>query len=136
MITTYTNNRDLKRIKDLNIPFVTNISREDVAKILGKSKVFFFPSIYESCPLVIYEALNAGCTIVSRNVGAVKEQLDGHGYIFDNNGQILKKLNKAFTNPLDYDKIIDRGIKFDRINQISKIEKELKIVEGRLKNAK
>lgn len=129
LITTYTNDNDLKKIKKLRVPYVLNKTRTQIAKILGQSKFFFFPSYNESCPLVIYEAMNSGLTIVSRDVGAVIEQLDGNGYIFENDDGAYKKLNYALDNPLDCDTIIKRGMFFDRKNLLSLIEKRLKNVK-------
>lgn len=128
LITTSTSNDDLKRIKSLGVPFVLNQTKQQVAEILGQSNIFFFPSYYESCPLVIYEALNAGCTIVSRNVGAVKEQLKENGYIFNNDSQCIEALEYGLNNLLYKHDLIDRGLKFDRINQLQNIKNRLKEV--------
>ena len=123
LITTSTSDRDLKNIKSLNVPFVLNQTKQQVSEILGQSKTFFFPSYYESCPLVIYEALNAGCTIISRDVGAVKEQLNGNGYVFTSDRDCVKLLRYGMDNLFSQDRLIERGLMFDRVNQLEKIQK-------------
>lgn len=114
LITTAPRDSDLSRIKDLNIPYVLNQTREQVAQILGKSKIFFFPSLYESCPLVIYEALNSGCNIVSRDVGAVKEQLGSVGRTFKKDDQCENILNYCLNTEYEKQTSINRGLLFDR----------------------
>jgi len=124
LITTAPRDNDFKKIQDLNIPFVLNQTREQVAHILGKSKIFFFPSFNESCPLVIYEALNSGCNIVSRDVGAVKEQLGNVGHIFEQD-QYIDILNNCLNTEYNKQTSIDRGILFDRLKIKYKIKKLL-----------
>jgi glycosyltransferase involved in cell wall biosynthesis len=131
LITTYTSEKDLRRIQKLDVPFVLNQSREQVSKILGQSKLFFFPSYNESCPLVIYEAMNSGLTIVSRDVGAVREQIGNMGYIFKTDEQSRSAVINGLNNPLNEDKIIERGLMFDRKNLLFKIKDRLNHVKNR-----
>jgi glycosyltransferase involved in cell wall biosynthesis len=116
LITTSPNKKYLDIIKSFNVPFVVNQSREQIAKILGQSKTFFFPSYNESCPLVIYEALNSGCNIVSRDVGATVEQLGNEGHIFINDNQCINLLEKSLEEKYNESKTIQRGLYFDKIN--------------------
>jgi glycosyltransferase involved in cell wall biosynthesis len=66
-----------------------NISTQRVADLLGNSKICILPSEAESCPLIVYEALNAGCNILARNVGAVTEQLADCGRVFDDDARLV-----------------------------------------------
>ena len=128
LITTAPRSSDLKKIESLGIPYVLNQTREQVAEILGKSKTFFFPSYYESCPLVIYEALNAGCNIVSRNVGAVKEQLNGLGRLFNKDKWCFNILKEELDKDVNSDPFVKRGQYFDRKNVLTLLEKQLSFI--------
>ena len=128
MITTVTNQQDLDFLKKFNIKFVYNLPRMEIAKYMKRSKVFVLASYRESCPLVIYEALNAGCVIVSRNVGCVKEQLDSLGFISSNPiGCIEQAL--LIKNRKDY---VKQGIKFDIINTGHKIKQRLDYIKEKI----
>lgn len=128
LITTFTSNKDLQRIQKLGVPYILNQSREQVAKILGQAKTFFFPSYDESCPLVIYEAMNSGLTIVSRNIGAVREQVKNKGYIFNNDNEAFQALKYGMQEPFIPKEVIERGKVFDRKNLLQIIEKRLEVI--------
>ena len=128
MITTITDQQDLKFLKSLNIRFVYNLPRAEVAEYMKRSKVFVLASYRESCPLVIYEALNAGCVIVSRNVGCVKEQLDSLGFISSNPIECIEQA-LLIKNRKDY---VKQGIKFDIINTGHKIKQRLDYIKEKI----
>jgi glycosyltransferase involved in cell wall biosynthesis len=114
LITTITSPDIRSKVESLDVPYLANVPKEGVAKILGQSKTMLLPSYDESCPLVIYEALNAKCMPVSRNVGAVKEQLNGLGYVFDSDTELGATLKKALSSTIDTESLIKRGMEFDR----------------------
>ena len=128
MVTTVSNQRDLEFLKNLNIKFVYNLSRIEVAKYMKRSKVFVLASYRESCPLVIYEALNAGCIIVSRDVGCVKEQLGSLGFICSNPIDCIEQA-LLIKNRENY---IRQGIKFDVLNVGYKIKQRLDYIGGKI----
>ena len=73
-----------------------------VASVMRDAKVFCLPSEAESAPLCIYEALNAGCSIVARRVGAVEEQLRGcrqHSQVFDLDEDFEGCVQRALDQP-------------------------------------
>lgn len=55
-------------------------NREDIAVILRAADVLVLPSYRECLPMVILEALAAGCPIVATREGGIPEVLDGLGW--------------------------------------------------------
>jgi glycosyltransferase involved in cell wall biosynthesis len=56
-----------------NIHFLGQLCKEELAKVMRSSDVFFFPSRNEACPNVVIEALASGLPIVYHDSGATKE---------------------------------------------------------------
>ena len=93
-----------------------DVTSSEVADLMRSAKVFCLPSEAESAPLCIYEALNAGCSIVARRVGAVEEQLRGcrqHSQMFDRDEEfepcVLRALDRQ---PPGYTPSV--GMEYDR----------------------
>ncbi|MCG2658328.1 MAG: glycosyltransferase [Hydrogenophaga sp.] len=85
-----------KRVNRLGV-----ISRTDLAKLMRKHRVFIFPSYCEGSARVIFEAMAAGCYIITtKNSGSIVK--DGiHGRIVregDVNG-LVHAINEAINNP-------------------------------------
>ncbi len=95
---------------------------------MKRSKVFVLASYRESCPLVIYETLNAGCIIVTRDVGCVKEQLGSLGFICSNPIECIEQA-LLVKNREDY---VKQGMKFDVINVGYKIKQRLDYIKEKL----
>ena len=129
MVTTVTNQQDLEFLKSLNIKFVYNLPRVEIAKYMKRSKVFVLASYRESCPLVIYEALNAGCIVVTRDIGCVREQLGSLGFICSNPIECIEQ-SLLVKNRKDY---VKQGMKFDIINVGYKIKQRLNYIKEKLK---
>ncbi len=56
--------------------------RTDIARILNTLDVFVLPSILESCPVVVLEAMAMKVPVVATDVGAVSEQIGtGTGFV-------------------------------------------------------
>jgi len=89
-----------------------------VAREMGNAKVHLIASDTESCPLTVYEAMNAGCQVVSRRAGAVAEQLGPAllqpWSIYRDLAEAPACLQKALRSPLDIEASIRRGKEFDR----------------------
>lgn len=132
LITTTYGNNFLTKLKKSGVAYVANKTKEEVATFLGSSKTMFLPSYKESCPLVIYEALNAGVLPVTRKVGAVKEQLGGHGFIFNKDNEAHKTLKEALKFKSDPEDLIERGRVFDRENVRPVINERLRAIEKKL----
>lgn len=131
LISTALNQRHRKTLDKIKVPIKFNIPKHEVAELMGRSKYFLFPSKKESCPLSVYEALNAGCVPIVRDVGAVKEQLAGHGFIFEKNKEIVPLVKKVRNMKHDRRKKQIRGTRFDRINAKKVIEKRLEEIVSR-----
>lgn len=97
-------------LRTLGADTVVNASRNVVAELLGESKYYLSLSTDESCSLVIYEALNAGCIPVIKDVGAAKEQLNGRGAVIQSETDAEVALTKYHNNA----GVIHRGLQFDR----------------------
>lgn len=123
---------DLKEIKNLGVPFAYNLSKEDLAKYLGNAKVFFHPSIDESCSISVYEALNAGCFPVVYDVGAVREQLNGNGIIYKTERPKDQEIMTALKYNGDRTEFIVQGTRFDRKNNLDVIAKRLEEIKVQL----
>ena len=62
-----------------NVDFRDAVSQADVPKILNCADVFALTSEYESCPLVVQEALACGVPVVSVDVGRCRELISVAG---------------------------------------------------------
>ena len=92
---------------------VFDVSLAEVAAYLGNSRVYLCTSKQESCPLVIYEALNAGCAIVARNVGGILDQIGNHGQLFVEDAEAPALVRAALETPPEGARA--RGYIFDRV---------------------
>lgn len=67
-----------------NIKYIGKLESENIIQFFKKIDVLIIPSLEESGPLVALEAMAAGKLILSTNVGAMKERLEGlDSYWFD-----------------------------------------------------
>lgn len=123
-----------KTVKECNtlkhVPFehYINVPRKYVAGFMASSKILFHPSPAESCSLMLYEGLNAGCYPVVREAGACREQLENVGIIYNEFNNIPNQVKKILNGTYDVNTSIKQGMKFDRSNTIKIIEEELSFV--------
>jgi len=101
----------VNRLALLGVDVTKNAPREGVAKLLGNSRFYLSLSTNESCSLVIYEALNAGCTPIVLDVGSAVEQLGGCGYAVKGISEVSRLL-KGEPKPME--EVLQRGRCFDR----------------------
>ena len=128
--------KERKDIMDLmeNVSFehYINIPRTYVAGFMASSKILFHPSVADSCSLMLYEGLNAGCVPVTRETGACREQMGDVGLVYTDfdpaKKHILHTLD-AGDQTLCTDSI-EQGMKFDRKTNIHVIKEELEIIEA------
>ncbi|MFH0784972.1 MAG: glycosyltransferase family 4 protein [Pseudomonadota bacterium] len=55
------------------------INQEELARLMGHCHIFILPSFYEGLPLVLLEALAAGCRIITSDLPGCRELLAGAG---------------------------------------------------------
>lgn len=123
-----------------NIKFFQNLNKEQLAEILGRSKSFLLTSDKESASLSIYEALNSGCWVFGKDVGAIKEQIGPCGYIYGNIDILINRIKDflyKYDNVVGYrnnmvNQCMLQGWQFDKEFQIEKIKKLLKEIEQKL----
>lgn len=85
---------DYKKQLGDKMRFYGYVSGQEKKKIFMESDVLILPSYGEGLPIVIIEALSAGCAIISSNVGAIPEIITSHNGILIQPGN-LKELKNA-----------------------------------------
>ncbi len=55
------------------------INQQELARLMGSCHIFILPSFYEGLPLVLLEALSAGCRIIATDLPGCRELLAGAG---------------------------------------------------------
>ena len=101
----------IEALRKRGVTVVENATRQTVAEVLGDSVFYLSLSTDESCSLVIYEALNAGCTPIVLESGSAREQIGRHGHVVKDREQAqgcLRTPPKLLENQISY------GCKFDR----------------------
>lgn len=90
-----------------------NATSFTVADTLGQAKVCLSLSLAESCSLVLYEAMHAGCHIVTRDIGSAREQLgDCCAHLYRRNAEAASMVRSALrADPPNNGK---RAMLFDR----------------------
>ena len=66
---------------DLNVKFVGFVKGDVLADLYASSKIFVFPSIQENFPVVLLEAMNAGCAIVTTSAEGCGEVIGDAGLV-------------------------------------------------------
>jgi len=83
-----------------NIEFRGLLNREDIFKLMQRSKIFVHPSLFEGSGYVFAEALGNGMNIVSFNVGYA--QNNPKWFIVKDEEEFIKTLKKLLNNKLDF----------------------------------
>lgn len=85
-----------------NVPaeFLGFVPREELAVLYRTAKVFVFPSIQENFPLVLLEAMAAGCAVVTTSAPGCAEVVGDAAVKVDPGsvGQLCDALTKLLTN--------------------------------------
>lgn len=74
-----------------NVEFLGPIYGEDKISLIRSCNILLFPSTYdqEAFPLVILECMAAGCSIISYDIGGVRDMLDGTGDIVESTSSAM-----------------------------------------------
>jgi hypothetical protein len=76
------------------IPVKVNLTRREVAQLMGRSKVVASYSEVESAPLIAYEAMAAGAVPCMREAGALREQLgDWSGFVDSTDEEVSERID-------------------------------------------
>lgn len=126
---------DLEQLADnlnIDVKFIGNISKREVANWLNSSDLFILNSSYEGLPHVVLEAMENSCPVIASRVGGTPEVVKDkeNGLLFEHNNieELVEKINlikndqnqknrlikngKVFTkNFADVDKMVDDYIK-------------------------
>ena len=62
---------------------ISFLGKIKVAEHLGKADFLFVPSLMDSCPNTVLEALNAGVAVYGSNIGGIADLLVEQEYLFD-----------------------------------------------------
>jgi len=91
-------------IPDKRITFYGKLLNEEVKKFYNEADILVVPSIwYDNSPMVIYEALRQGVSVVGSNIGGIPELIKDNynGFLFEagNAGQLKEILANIIENP-------------------------------------
>lgn len=82
--------------------FTGAISRDEVNEIMGKSEICIVPSLWENYPMVVLEAMAAGCAIAAAKRGGIPEIItdNQNGLLFNPNApkDIFRAVNSLLID--------------------------------------
>jgi glycosyltransferase involved in cell wall biosynthesis len=102
-----------------NVTIYTNV--DDVHRLIDlydSCDYFWFPSnyMYESAPLVICEAMSRGLKIVTRNIGATSELVDGGDYLMYDSLAEAKEIVRSLEGSCDSRSSINQSIALEKFS--------------------
>jgi glycosyltransferase involved in cell wall biosynthesis len=86
-----------------NIEFTGLLSRQEIFKLMQKSKIFVHPSKFEGSGFVFAEALVNGMNIVSFNIGYAQEH--PKWFIAKEEKEFIQLTKNVFSKSLDYNPV-------------------------------
>lgn len=97
-----------------NITLMGEVSDEKKFELLNSSRVFVFPSYYESWGIVIAEAIACGLHVVAYDLSIYQDIFEGNIYTvkMGNVSEMSKNIIKILTHPKDYEKRLELSKKF------------------------
>lgn len=117
------------------VSFVGYITGEDKTVLFKQSDILILPSYHEGLPIVIMEALGAGCAIITTKVGAIPEILsnDNTSWVDVASVDSIKLALEEFTeDKLKVVKALNRkqGEKFSFVSHVNKLSEIYKTAES------
>jgi len=92
----------LKRIAPSNVKFIINASREDVKRVLWRSRVYLSTTRDEQFGIAIVEAIAAGCVPIVRDDGGPREIVPYPELRFGTEDELDNKVLAALAGENDY----------------------------------
>ncbi len=102
-------------IKFKNIKIIEPLDQKKLAEILKQNDIFITASKIESCSNALIEALSCGLPCLAFNASSNPEIIGGGGELFDNEKDLLFKIDKIANNYLNY----QRNLPVFSLNKIS-----------------
>lgn len=97
-----------------NINFIGQQPKEEILKLMSKSKALIFPSIwYEGLPTTIIEAFATGTPVIASNLGSMAEMIQ-HNY----NGFLFEP-NNVHSLELTINSVLSSGIELNKQARIT-----------------
>ena len=91
-----------KASKDMNVKFLGNISKQEVANWLFCSDLFILNSSYEGLPHVVLESMYNECCVIASDVGGtpevVKHMENGILFEYNNKDELKQNILKIYNN--------------------------------------
>ncbi|MBT9151173.1 MAG: hypothetical protein DDT40_01358 [candidate division WS2 bacterium] len=120
----------LKVLLPENVDLILNPEPAEIPAILGDSRTLLSTSANECCSLAIFEALNAGCSVVATDVGSAREQAGEYGsYVPWDSSMLVEELETMLRfhldEPVPVDGIVAWGEQFDRAHNVERIRAAL-----------
>jgi glycosyltransferase involved in cell wall biosynthesis len=115
-----------------NITLLGEVSDKKKFELLSSSKIFVFPSYYESWGIVIAEAIACGLHVVAYDLSIYHEIFNGNicTVKMGNVNEMSEKVIKFLTHPQDYEQKLEQAKRF-----ISKFDWEV-VAKKELSNIK
>jgi glycosyltransferase involved in cell wall biosynthesis len=88
------------------VRFTGFIDRRQLQDLYGAARIFVFPSAQENFPVVLLEAMHAGCAIVTTNAAGCAEVVGDSGIQTpkEDSGAIRSALDRLLRNPLEVER--------------------------------
>lgn len=123
----------LKKSLSDRVSFLGYVSGEDKTLLYKQSDILILPSYHEGLPLVVMEALGAGCGIIATKVGAIPEILTEKNCLWvdiASDESIIRKLDAITPERLiamkNANKVLGMQFSFyEHVTQLSNIYKSL-----------
>lgn len=104
---------NMKRILGEKVSFLGYVIGKDKTRIFYESDILILPSYHEGLPLVIMEALGAGCAIMTTAVGAIPEILNDDNCLWLDIASV-----KSIKNQL-------KNLTYEKLNNMKQANKKL-----------
>jgi len=129
----------IKLAKDLklDVKFIQNLSKKEVANWLKSSDIFILNSSYEGLPHIVLEAMANDCPVIASRVGGtpevVKNNKNGLLFEYNNIDQLKEKIMTIKNDAKLREKLIQNGKNFTKeFSDVEKmVERYIEIIEDR-----